>query len=489
MNDLIVKDSVLHIPAAFVTPDMVVQSFVRKFESRTQSYSNFFTLTRESNDYYKAPRAMELPKGLSHLRVSDRRTGEKFSSIVRFTPPGGPGGSLRGYQSKAISICVSRLRETGQGILKSPCGSGKTTMGLAVAAELGFKTAILVGTEQLAKQWVAPVIELTGKVPGVFNGKLKDIEPDIVIFSIPSLMRPSLRLKAMFAKFGTVLLDEVHTQGAEEWSKGIQNFSGAYRLGLSATPKRADNMHELVFQHIGEIIHEVPTAELEDQGHILKPRVIVKRFNKNSCAYKKKSFTLLGKKFFDQTFDFVKTCNSMAKDPERNAFLAKIIVSAHAAGRTTLTVTNRLEHMTAIPKATEAIQSDFPEFGILKGGADFATEIKKTHSVGILSLAKQGLDKPDLEVIVMGVPVSDEAMLEQLKGRLNRKSENKKAPVLADVVDSVIPLNILTDEQKRIQLGIKLTPLEKSFLKRFEMYKEMNCEVMIEEGGKLFKIN
>ena len=60
-------------------------------------------------------------------------------------------GKLRDetFQNTALPKAI----EAGHGVLSLPCGFGKTTVSLAIACKLGYRTMIVVHKEFLANQW------------------------------------------------------------------------------------------------------------------------------------------------------------------------------------------------------------------------------------------------------------------------------------------------------------------------------------------------
>ena len=60
-------------------------------------------------------------------------------------------GKLRDstHQNTALAKAIA----AGSGVLSLPCGYGKTTVALAIACTLGFRTMIVVHKEFLANQW------------------------------------------------------------------------------------------------------------------------------------------------------------------------------------------------------------------------------------------------------------------------------------------------------------------------------------------------
>jgi len=60
-------------------------------------------------------------------------------------------GQLRDatHQNEALAAAI----KAGHGVLSLPCGYGKTTVSLAIACKLGYRTMIVVHKQFLADQW------------------------------------------------------------------------------------------------------------------------------------------------------------------------------------------------------------------------------------------------------------------------------------------------------------------------------------------------
>ena len=56
---------------------------------------------------------------------------------------------MKQHQNDALAAAI----KSGHGVLSLPCGFGKTTVSLAIACKLGYRTMIVVHKEFLANQW------------------------------------------------------------------------------------------------------------------------------------------------------------------------------------------------------------------------------------------------------------------------------------------------------------------------------------------------
>jgi superfamily II DNA or RNA helicase len=76
-----------------------------------------------------------------------RKTGD-------LSPPGSEpslsdSSGTQTHQNDALAAAI----KAGHGVLSLPCGYGKTTVSLAIACKLGYRTMIIVHKQFLADQW------------------------------------------------------------------------------------------------------------------------------------------------------------------------------------------------------------------------------------------------------------------------------------------------------------------------------------------------
>jgi superfamily II DNA or RNA helicase len=113
-------------------------------------------------------------------------------------------------QPEAFQAGIKAFKEVGGGVLSLPCGFGKTTVALALAAHLKVRTMIVVHKEFLANQWVEKIQEFCpGATIGRVQGPEFDIEKDFVIALIQTMCQREHPSKA-FDSFGLLIVDEAH---------------------------------------------------------------------------------------------------------------------------------------------------------------------------------------------------------------------------------------------------------------------------------------
>lgn len=141
------------------------------------------------------------------------------------------------------------------GILQASPGYGKTVVALRVIAKLGVPVIVFVNKDFLLAQWVARIRRfLPSARVGIIQQDTSDWKGrDIVVASMSTLavreFAPEFR-----DYFGMIVSDETHRISAQTWSKLVQRFRARWRLGLTATPRRKDQMEDVFFWHIGPVI-------------------------------------------------------------------------------------------------------------------------------------------------------------------------------------------------------------------------------------------
>jgi len=164
---------------------------------------------------------------------------------------------LRPYQQEALS----EWEKAGHvGTIVAPTGAGKTWIALAGIAKLRLSTLILVPTIELAHQWAERLEKLFPGNVGLFYGDRKEVKP-ITIATYQSAYRYAEKL----SNFNFLVSDEVHHLPAEKWKEIAIRFKGLYRMGLSATVKRKDGNHRMIYRLIGYPIYQVRYEELTPQ--------------------------------------------------------------------------------------------------------------------------------------------------------------------------------------------------------------------------------
>ena len=272
----------------------------------------------------------------------------------------------------------------------------------------------------LVQQWHERIHTfLQGAVVGIIRQNATDAEADIVVGMIQTILKRDYAADA-FQNFGLVIIDEAHHMSAPVFSKALQQLPSAKRLALSATPERKDGLTPLLHWSMGDICHRICRMP----EHTLVSCMIYKGGTRKEimCRNGKPSIPSM--------------LNALAKDPVRNACIAKRIVACYQAGRNIIVLTDRKLQLQALtnmiiergvtPKDAAWYVGDTPV-------EDRESAASKRVIMSTYSMAKEALDIPRLDTLVQGTPKGD---VVQACGRVQRKCQTKQTPLVIDVIDT-----------------------------------------------------
>jgi superfamily II DNA or RNA helicase len=137
------------------------------------------------------------------------------------------------YQREAVDAWE---RAGGRGVVVLPTGSGKTLVATLAIDRRLRSTIVVVPTLDLLRQW-HDVLEAAFALPvGLVGGGY--YEPtDLTVITYDSA---HLHADKIGARFGLVVFDECHHLPSESYATAARSLIAPYRLGLTATPERAD---------------------------------------------------------------------------------------------------------------------------------------------------------------------------------------------------------------------------------------------------------
>lgn len=339
------------------------------------------------------------------------------------------------YQETAVSA----MKRAGCGILQSPCGSGKTQMGIALAARIGRKTLWLTHTADLlnqsydrARQYYPE--ETLGKITG---GRVQ-IGSHMTFATVQTLSK--LDLEKYKYEWDVIIVDECHRvsgtpSGMKMFYRVMSRLAASYKYGLSATVHRSDGLIKSTFAILGDIQYKVPdeaVAEKIMQVEILRRDTGI--MTSRSCL--DTDGTMVYSKLMEYLTGNIARCQIIAEDLVKNQNHSNLILS------------DRLDHLHLLQNMLpEELKKDSAmidgRMTSKKAKADRIQAIedmkagKKHFLFASFSLAKEGLDIPRLDRLYLTTPKKDYAVVTQSIGRIARMCEGKEQPVCYDYVDQI----------------------------------------------------
>jgi superfamily II DNA or RNA helicase len=334
--------------------------------------------------------------------------------------------TLRPYQLEAIEA----WRRTRQGVIEAPCGAGKTAIGSAIVAETPTPALVLVHTRDLMAQWAERFAESHADTEiGLVGGGKDERDAEVVIATLQTLTRWDFDELIQWGKGrGLVVVDECHHIPAATFSECMLALNGRHRLGLTATPERADGLTGLLHDHLGPTVHRIDGGHLETIGATLTPRI---RWVQTSWAPPMHS-------------DPNERKQLIADDADRNGLILDLLQAEHTEGRRVLVLCDLKRHASDL--AAHAIADGVPALAVTSSTtAKRRREAFQGFRDGRLSalfctsLADEGLDLPELETVILATPCGNAAKVEQRIGRALRPRGGKGKPLVLDLVDSFGP--------------------------------------------------
>jgi hypothetical protein len=381
----------------------------------------------EYPDYVMIPRyyAMKVFKSRSDVEFSfNLSEGEKIEKFPKFI------AELRTLQKELAPHALKQILDEKNlgGILNLAVGTGKTVLALWIASQIKLKTLVIVHKEFLVNQWRERINEFLpdAKVGRIQQDECEVFGKDFVIGMVHSLALIDRYPRSIYDMFGLVIVDETHRMAAPTFSQALPKFNSKYRVGLSATVARKDEMEDVFKHSIGPIVVVHSYEDLAPQ---------VKRVFSSDVQFAP-TFPL-------DRIPLGRLITIISKNQKRNRLIAGQIAGAAKANRKVIVMSDRLAQLTELKELIRAILNQDGldakySMGFYVGGMDEASLKASADKDIILStfqMAKEGLDIPDLDTIILATPKGD---ILQAIGRILRVHDTKKEPIVVDIIDKEV---------------------------------------------------
>ena len=334
---------------------------------------------------------------------------------------------LRPYQVKACDAVCKHFAKKGPqgGLMLASCGSGKTVMAIEIIRRMGVRAAVVVHKDFLMKQWEERINRFfVGAKVGYVQRDRVEIEGyDIILCMVQTLSQRDYERSTMDS-VGLVIYDETHHICAKTFSKSLRHFSARCRLGLTATPDRADGLGYLITWMIGPVLCNIRRRS--------KPSTQ----KANVTVFRVRSEISLGPMVFNRLGDpcFTSMITKLVNNTDRNKMLVHLLCKLVKEKRNILVASARRSHLKVLQKmllTTEVLSSQ--EVGLYVG--ENTKSGKQKRDLGApnwkvifttFQMGEEGLDLPHLDTLVITTP---KKKIEQLVGRVTRNTESKGARV------------------------------------------------------------
>jgi superfamily II DNA or RNA helicase len=170
------------------------------------------------------------------------------------------------HQQAALTAWV---RGGWRGVVVLPTAAGKTFLAQLAMATTPRSTLITVPTLDLMHQWYSQLVQTFPQADvGLLGGGSRD-RSDILVATYDSA---AIHAETLGNRYGLLICDECHHLPSS-FNRVIAEYAIApYRLGLTATPDRADGRHGDLDTLLGPIVYEQQPEDLA--GTTLAPYTI-----------------------------------------------------------------------------------------------------------------------------------------------------------------------------------------------------------------------
>ena len=420
------------------------------YKNRRLGYSNDYNFSavymgKDQDGYICIPRGLR-----DDLLSSCKEAGIEYD-ILDYREKGRPiRVSFHGDLKTQQNLAAQHLLAFDYGILSAATAFGKTVVCSYLISERKVNTLILLQSKDLLEQWVdelnkflsideEPPIYKTKSgrkkhrksVIGILHGS-KNTLTGIIDVAMVGSMYSKGKFNDFVNSYGMVVMDECHHCGSNTSVEVMQKVNARYVYGVTATPKRGDNLEKIIHMLLGPIRHSYTAKERAVEqgiGHYVYPR------------YTRVVDTNESKNGINSAYALIST------NTVRNEMILADTRICVKEGRTPVILTRYKEQAKYL---YDNLQKDADYVFILYGdnsdkeNSEVRRKLKEvTRNQSLILVATgqkigEGFDYPRLDTLMLASPVSFAGRLEQYIGRLNRDYAGKKEVIVYDYIDSHI---------------------------------------------------
>jgi superfamily II DNA or RNA helicase len=161
----------------------------------------------------------------------------------------------RPYQSEALAAWSAHR---GRGVVVLPTGAGKSHVALLAIDAKRRSTLVVAPTLDLVRQWFDLLTAAFGAPVGLVGGGEHDVQP----LTVTTYDSAFIHMEHLGARFGLIVFDECHHLPSAGYSLAGRASLAPFRLGLTATPERADGREADLASLIGPVVYRKDIVEL-----------------------------------------------------------------------------------------------------------------------------------------------------------------------------------------------------------------------------------
>ena len=321
---------------------------------------------------------------------------------------------LRDYQQEAVESFLKKK----YGVIKLQTGMGKTIIAGAIISQVKLKTLWIIDRKILVEQTRKVFKDLFAcEIGSIMEGKIN--LKDITVATYQSIMSNIDKLKDYLSEVGLLVVDEVHKASCKSIKKICRlAYNTHYRLGLSATPDLKPEWMEIKGL-IGDICYSMSPDDERLDKFLSKAKIYFLEFDDLEYSIKGD---------YKEVYDAY-----IVHNPKRNLEIIKLVQKYK--DKNILIITKTIEHAKKLSELLNCsvligeTTKDERERIINNYNSD-----KPFVCVGSYAIISEGLDIPNLDIVIQASGLSSPIKTIQGLGRVMRRKENKE-PLYFDFAD------------------------------------------------------
>lgn len=315
-----------------------------------------------------------------------------------------------------------------------------TQCGLEIISRIGGRALWLTHTQDLlnqSKNRAMSVYKCDKNAYGTITGGKVNISNGITFATVQTMSK--LDLETYKDVWDIIIVDECqHCAGTPtrvtQFYKVVSALSARYKIGLTATPKRADGLQRAMFAILGDKIHEVSKEEVAHTTCDVEVEIIPSGYVPDF------EVVLAG----DGTINYGALIDDLVHNEERFNKVMTVLNSLPQK-QPVMVLANRVEYLQRMCKEYNEHSGKaicLSAMGTSKSAKQARKQALHDLNCGNIDcifatyqLAKEGLDVPNLRYVVFATPEKDETTVVQSAGRVARKADGKRMGHVIDFED------------------------------------------------------
>jgi superfamily II DNA or RNA helicase len=325
---------------------------------------------------------------------------------------------------------VDKVIEFERGILKAPTGTGKTSLGLYIISCLdGLGNVLwLCHTKDLMHQ-TAKEAEKWFEKRNV--GRVGDSYLELGKFFTSATRQTFIdHAEEWGTNYDMIVLDETHhlSKFDGQYADIFKHIYAPIRLGLTATLPDSTEAKLAMEAFIGPLLEDFTINQAREEGYMAKPIIRIKKISRLENVHSLRKYA--------DVYEW-----GIIRRLERNKLIIDIVKEHQAKNESVLIVVTQIIHGQLLKNIGD---NNGVEIEFVNGATDTETRDltkqllndKKIKCVICTAVWKEGINIPELNVIINAAGGKSELVTLQSIGRGLRKTKNKSELIIYDFFDN-----------------------------------------------------